>query len=213
MLLTLLAVRDSGQVWLVLVVTFLYGLSGTTISGAQTALMKNLVPAEQLADANGLQQTLQQVMRLVTPALGIGVLAWCGGHVVALADAATFLLAAACLATVRISEPKAVLATDSRAGWLSEAGTGFRVIWRSPVLRQTTSASAVMFFIFGIFVPLGLQVSPSACTGRRPGSPSSSPSRESSGRSGRSRPDRRRGASATPASPSSGWPAWRSAAR
>jgi MFS family permease len=158
MLLALLAVRDSGQVWLVLVVTFLYGLSGTTISGAQTALMKTLVPAEQLADANGLQQTLQQVMRLVTPALGIGVLAWWGGHVVALADAATFLLAAACLAAVRIPEQKAAVAPGSRPGWLAEAGTGFRVIWRSPVLRPTTSASAVMFFIFGIFVPLGLQV-------------------------------------------------------
>jgi MFS family permease len=158
MLLALLAVRGRGQVWLVLVVAFLYGLSGTTITGAQTALMKTLVPADQLADANGLQQTLQQVMRLVTPALGIGVLALYGGHFVALADTATFLLAAACLAAVRIPEPKAAPAPGGRPGWLADAGTGFRIIWRSPVLRQTISASAVMFFIFGIFVPLGLQV-------------------------------------------------------
>lgn len=158
MLLALLAVHDRGQVWVVFVVTFLYGLSGTTITGAQTALMKNLVPADRLADANGLQQTLQQVMRLVTPALGIGVLAWFGGHFVALADTVTFLLAAACLAAVRIREPKATAAPEGRPSWLADAGTGFVVIWRSPVLRQTVSASAVMFFIFGIFVPLGLQV-------------------------------------------------------
>lgn len=118
MLLALLAVRDRTQVWLVVAVTFLYGLSGTTIAGAQTALMKNLVPAGRLTDANGLQQTLQQVMRLVTPALGIGVLARYGGHIVVLADTATFLLAAACLAVIRIPEPKGPPAPkDGQAGF------------------------------------------------------------------------------------------------
>jgi MFS family permease len=158
MLLALLAVHDRGQVWLVIAVTFGYGLSGATISGAQTALLKTLVAVDQLADANGLQQTLQQVMRLVTPALGIGLLARYGGHIVALVDIATFALAAACLAGIRIAEPKTLAGPEDRAGWLSDAGAGFRAIWRSPVLRQITSASAVMFFVFGIFVPLGLQV-------------------------------------------------------
>jgi hypothetical protein len=60
---------------LVIAVTFVYGLAGTAITGAQTAPLKNLVPAVPLADANDLQQTLQQVMRLVTPALGIGLVA------------------------------------------------------------------------------------------------------------------------------------------
>jgi MFS family permease len=158
MLLALLAVRDGAQVWLVIAVTFGYGLSGSAISGAQTALLKNLVPAELLADANGLQQTLLQVMRLVTPALGIGLLAWFGGHVVAIADAATFLIAGACLAAIRITEPGPPPRLPERAGWLSDVGTGFRFVWRSPVLRQTTSASAVMFLLFGVFTPLGLQV-------------------------------------------------------
>jgi hypothetical protein len=86
------------------------------------------------------------------------VLALYGGHFVALADTATFLLAAACLIAIRIPQPNAAPAPGGRPGWLADAGTGFRIIWRSPVLRQTISASAVMFFIFGIFVPLGLQV-------------------------------------------------------
>jgi MFS family permease len=158
MLLALLAVHDRAGVWLVIAVTFGYGLSGAAITGAQTALLKNLVPAGLLADANGLQQTLLQVMRLVTPALGIGVLARYGGHAVAIADTATFLLAAACLAITRIPEPESPQGPRNRAGWLSDASTGFRFIWRSPVLRQTITASAVMFLILGIFVPLGLQV-------------------------------------------------------
>jgi MFS family permease len=158
MLLALLAVRNGAQVWLVIAVTFGYGLSGTAITAAQTALLVNLVPPELLADANGLQQTLLQVMRLVTPALGIGLLARYGGHAVAIADTATFVVAAACLAAIRISEPSAPSGSGDRPGWLSDVGTGFRFVWRSPLLRQTTSASAVMFLLFGIFTPLGLQV-------------------------------------------------------
>lgn len=158
MLLALLAVHDRAQVGLVIAVTFLYGLSGSIITGAQTALLKNLVPASRLADANGLQQTLLQVMRLVTPALGIGLLALYGGHIVAIADTATFLLAAACLATIRIPETKPPPRTRDRPRWISDVGTGFRFVWRNPVLRQTTLASAVMFLILGMFLPLGVQV-------------------------------------------------------
>lgn len=158
MLLALLAVHSRAQMWLIIAVTFLYGLSGATITGAQTALLKDLVPADRLSDANALQQTLLQVMRLVSPALGIGILALFGGHVVALADTATFLLAATCLAVVRIPEHEAPPRPRDRPRWIHDVGTGFRFVWRNPVLRQTTSASAVMFLILGIFLPLGLQV-------------------------------------------------------
>jgi MFS family permease len=155
MLMALLGVHDRAQIPLVATVTFLYGLSGAISGGAQTALIQQIVPTGLLAQANGLQQTLSQGMRLVTPALGVGLLAWLGGHVVAVMDAATFLVAVACLLGVQVDEP-----TPNRGGTrgLAELTAGMRYLARTPLLRQVTIADAVTFLAFGAFVTLGIEL-------------------------------------------------------
>lgn len=100
LVLLLLLVSGPGQVWLIIIVTFFYGLTGTVSTGAVAALVKDIVPGERLAEANGIEQTLLQGMRLATPAVGVGLLVWLGGHAVAVMDAATFLAAIALLARV-----------------------------------------------------------------------------------------------------------------
>lgn len=170
LLLALLPVHRPAQVWLVIAVTFFYGLSGTITSGAQVALLKSLVPEELLGDANSLEQTLFQSARLITPALGVGLLARFGAPAVVWADIATFVIAGLLLAAVRIDEPRPER-SHSRAGAADEREpeqeresrvrqltAGFRYLAGHPVLRALTVADAVAFLVLGMFVPFGLQV-------------------------------------------------------
>jgi MFS family permease len=156
LVLLLLLVTGPGQVWLIIGVTFLYGLTGTVSTGAVAALVKEIVPADQFAEANGIEQTLLQGMRLFTPALGVGLLVWLGGHVVALMDAATFVAAIALLAGLRGAEHPSGRAR--REHWTRELGHGLAHTVRTPALRQLTIAYAAAFLVFGIYVPLALQV-------------------------------------------------------
>jgi MFS family permease len=159
LLLALLPVHRPGQVWLVIAVTFGYGLSGTVTSGAQVALLKNLVPDELLADANSLEQTLFQSARLITPALGVGLLARFGAPAVVWADIASFVIAALLLAAVRIDEPRPEREQEQeQEKWIRQLTVGFRYLAGHPVLRALTLADAVAFLVIGMFVPFGLQV-------------------------------------------------------
>ena len=159
LLLALLPVHRPGQVWLVIAVTFCYGLSGTVTSGAQVALLKSLVPDELLAEANSLEQTLFQSARLITPALGVGLLARFGAPAVVWADIASFVIAALLLAAVRIDEPRPEREREqAQESWVRQLTVGFRYLAGHPVLRALTLADAVAFLVIGMFVPFGLQV-------------------------------------------------------
>lgn len=156
LVLSLLAVTGRSQVWLIIIVTFLYGLAGTVSTGALGALVQKVVPEELLAEANGIEQTLLQGLKLVTPAAGVGLLAWLGGHAVATLDAATFLIAVLLLAFIRLREHPPAKADRRR--WIRDLGTGFALVARTTALRQVTTTYVAAFLVFGISVPLMLQV-------------------------------------------------------
>jgi hypothetical protein len=65
------------------------------------------VPTDLLGEANAFLQTVREGLRLVAPLAGAGLYTVAGGSAVALLDAATFLIAAAALAALRIREPRA----------------------------------------------------------------------------------------------------------
>lgn len=108
LVLVLLLVRDRDQVWLIYLVMFGYGVSGSLLGPAQTALVQAIVPADLLGDANGALQTAQQGMRLVTPLAGAGLFAIVGPVPVIVGDAATFLVAVATLLAISVRESRAV---------------------------------------------------------------------------------------------------------
>lgn len=155
LLMTLLLVHSRRQFWLIFLVTFLYGMSGTLSGGAQSALIQKIVPAELLAEANGLEQVLSLGMRLVTPSFGVGLLVWLGGHAVAVMDAATFLVAIVCLLFVRVDETES--RPVERRHWAADITTGARYLAGNAVLRQLTLAFAAVFLVFGLQVPLLFQ--------------------------------------------------------
>ena len=102
--LLILLVHGRSMLWLVYLVMFAYGVIGAATGPAETALLPQIVGADLLAEANGLQQTLTQGLRLVTPLIGAGLFALVGGGVVAVIDAATFGVAVLSLLALRVDE-------------------------------------------------------------------------------------------------------------
>ena len=145
--LLLLAVSSRHQLWLIYLVIALYGASGTLISSGQSAFLTVLVPADLLADANGILQTGREALRLISPLVGAGVVAASGtAKPLAIFDAVTFVLAAISLLMLRVREPRPAA---RRFSWRTEALAGFRHVWRTTLLRQIVLATAGALLVLG----------------------------------------------------------------
>lgn len=131
----LLLVHTRGELWLLYLVTVVYGLGGDVFGAARSAMLKAMLPEAQLAEANGLLQSVREGLRIVAPVTGAGLYAAFGGHAVALVDAATFAGSAATLAALPFREP----ARAPREGrFLPELTAGVRHIARTRALRELT---------------------------------------------------------------------------
>jgi MFS family permease len=102
--LPLLLVRDAGDVWIIWTVAGLYGVSFVVLPAGLNGLLKELMPERMLVDANSSIQTVKESYRLFGPLLGAALFAWLGGWAVALVDAASFLVAAAVISSIRVEE-------------------------------------------------------------------------------------------------------------
>jgi MFS family permease len=142
----LLLVHDRGDLWLLYVVTALYGLGGDVFAAARSAMQKAMLPDELLAEANGAFQSLREGMRIFAPVAGAGLYAAAGGSVVALVDAATFVASAATLVALRFVEPEIA---SREAHFLREASAGLTHIWRVPALRQLTIGISMTLLLIG----------------------------------------------------------------
>jgi MFS family permease len=147
LVLLLLLVRDRHQVWLIYTVMFGYGVSGSLLGPAQTALVQAIVPADLLGDANGVLQTAQQGMRLVTPLVGAGLFAVLGPAPVIVGDAATFLVAVATLLALGVREAR-VVPPDRH--WFAEMTAGAHHIARTIPLRQLTVTAGIVVTAYGL---------------------------------------------------------------
>jgi MFS family permease len=144
--LALLAVDGRGQVWLIDLVMFAYGLSYGVIGPAQSALLTVMLPAELLPDANAALRTAQALVSLIGPLAGAGLFVAVGPHAVAFIDAASFAFPVASLLLLRVREP----APSAVAGaWASQLTAGIRHIWRTVELRHVVAAGACTTAVFG----------------------------------------------------------------
>jgi MFS family permease len=145
-LLSLLFVHDRADVWIIYVVTLLYGASGYLFSSARSALLTQLLPVERLADANAAIQTVSEGSRLIAPLVGAALFAALGGAAVAALDAATFAASAICLALVRMHEAKP---RPSEHHILVQVAAGARHIAASVGLRRMVGALAIALLVVG----------------------------------------------------------------
>lgn len=146
--LPLLLVHDAGDVWIVYVVAFLYGISFVVLPAALNGLLKELMPEDLLVDANSSIQTIKEGYRLIGPLVGAGLFGWLGGGAVAVVDAASFVAAAVVIATIRVSE---ALPVREPGHWRAQTAEGLAHLVREPVLKHLLVAFALMLLVIGYF--------------------------------------------------------------
>jgi hypothetical protein len=127
---------------------FGYGALNSLITSAQTALLAVMLPADLLGEANSVLQMAAMGLRVISPLLGAGLLAWAGPLPVVLLDAGTFALAAGAVAALRVREPAPA---PAGAHWRAEITAGIRHIGHTPVLRRLLVAGVIALLVFGFF--------------------------------------------------------------
>lgn len=151
-LMPLIAVRDAGDVWIVYGVVLVQSCLQQFFVPAEQALVPLLVADDQLISANALTGQTRDISRLIGAALG-GIIAGFGGlPLLAVADAATYLLSAALLRRMRrLMVTKSVTAKESLGPAVrrlrSEWAEGLRISLGKPGLR--------LLFAFGIATSIG----------------------------------------------------------
>lgn len=154
-LLALLLVRGPGQVWLVLLVTVVYTGVGFATSAAQSGLVRDMLPDDALAAANGRLTTIDQVFRLLMPVVGAGAYALAGVWPLVLAASGAFVVAAAVVARVRVRETPPA---DEREPYLAEVTAGFRHLAGTAPLGVLTVALVVAFGAVGLLNAVSLAI-------------------------------------------------------
>lgn len=143
----LFAVRDRADVWIVYAVAALYGLSYITLSAVLSGLIRQLVPAELLAEANGVLQTVRQGLRLIGPLAGAGLYAAVGGWLLAALAMGGFAVAAAVVGVLRVPEGPAATA---ELRWPAELGAGLRHLAGEPALRRALFGYGLGSLVMGV---------------------------------------------------------------
>ncbi|GES33852.1 MFS transporter [Streptomyces angustmyceticus] len=141
--LALVQARDALSLPLLILAALLLGMVGSTLSPAESVAIRSFVHPGLLARALSLTQARTAATLIAGPAASGALLATQPVWVFAL-DAATYLVAAACMA-----------ALPSRAGpvgvgqpTLKAACEGVRFLWRSPFLRYAAVNAAVLNLVF-----------------------------------------------------------------
>jgi len=142
----LVGVDGRGQLWVIYLVTLVYGAIAWMFYSAQSAYLTRLLPPELLGDANAALQVTGEGMRLFAPLVGAGLFAAFGGPTVAALDAATFVLAALSLLVIRHREGRPV---PSEHHLRAQVAAGARHIAASPGLLRIVTATAVVMLVVG----------------------------------------------------------------
>ena len=143
----LLLVHDSSDAWLIFVVGMLYSVGTPIFGSAKAGLMRGMLPEEHLAAANGAMESMRQALRIGAPLAGAGLYVAFGGGVVAMLDAATFLLSAATLAAMRVPD---IARVREPLQFLSNFTGGVRHLWRTPDLRLLVGSIVFAVSVVGL---------------------------------------------------------------
>jgi predicted MFS family arabinose efflux permease len=150
-LLPLLAVRDESAIWIVYGVVLAQSCLQQFFSPAEQSLVPVLVDSQQLVTANALNSQIRDLARLVGAALG-GVLAAAGGlTLLALADAATFLIAVALIAGMRHRHVRPTVELQSAGGAIKK----LKAEWTEGLRLCVAGQAMRLLFVFCLVTGVG----------------------------------------------------------
>jgi len=144
----LLSVAGLIELWHVVALIAFVGLGDAFFNPASTAIVPDVLPDEELPQANALQGLVRPLMfRLVGPALGGFVVALLGAGSAFLVDAATFLISAAAISAITVRPAREVVAHGVRQT-VAEVGEGLAFVRRTPWLWATLVAAMFSLLVF-----------------------------------------------------------------
>jgi MFS family permease len=154
-LLPLLLVDSADDLWLVYVVVAVESVLGTIIEPCRVATAAALTPEDDLMVVNQTMGVLSSVARLVGGPLGGLMLGLHGIDGVVIADAATFVVAAALLSLgISRTTPTSRKPDVTPVRLVRDWAEGFRVVTQTPVLRRIMGVVSCMALAQGAFVVL-----------------------------------------------------------
>ena len=142
-----LVARELVQVWHVLCVAFLLGISNSFEMPAATSLVPELVPRDQVASAIAVDRSVFHGTRLIGPALGGYAVGQLGTASAFFLNALSFVALIAALLTIRPRPQPTSEKADRRSG----IREGLKYVWSdSPTLAMIGLMAATTFFLFPV---------------------------------------------------------------
>lgn len=148
LVLSLWFVDGPGQMWLIYLVTFLYGLLTYTTAAAGSGLIRDMLDDEQLASGNGILNTIDQGLRLLSPLVGAGAYTLFGGFAISVVTAVALAIAALVFMTLRIEESDPE--PDDEESFWGEVAAGVRHLRAVPVLSRMILGLGIAFAVSGL---------------------------------------------------------------
>jgi MFS family permease len=116
---------------------------------AEQSFLPTLVAGSELTRANSRLQSTLSFAAILGPGVGGWLVELLGAPRAIAVDACSFVISAACVASIRGAEP-ALPHTAARAPVLAEIGAGLAAVYRHPQLRPLAQAIAAHFLCAGL---------------------------------------------------------------
>lgn len=147
-LLGLLSLAGILEIWHIVVLIGFVGLGDAFFNPASTSIVPDLLPEEQLPQANALQGLVRPLtVRLIGPALGGLMVAAAGSGGAFLIDAASFLVSAAFVAFMH-SRPRREVVSHGIRQTLREVGEGLTYVRATPWIWATLVSAMLSLLVF-----------------------------------------------------------------
>jgi hypothetical protein len=145
----LLALTGHLKLWHVLPLIAVYGAATAFFGPAFDAVVPELVPEDQLPQANAVDQLARPfALRMTGPALG-GLLIAAGGSGLAfLVDSVTFLVSMACLSRIKLRRTEPDSGAPPAASVVQDLREGLRFVRRNVWLWGTFAAATFAYLLF-----------------------------------------------------------------
>ncbi len=157
-ILAALVLTGQAELWQLYVLAAIFGIVDAFFYPALNTIVPMLVPERQLAPANALVQSAQQVMGLLGPALAGAMVAIVQTGPAFVIDAASFAVAAFALLLIRGGRRQASVRDAQGGNVLAAIGDGVRAAWADPAVRSIVVLTTTMNFAIVGPMSVGLAI-------------------------------------------------------
>ena len=151
----------NGPAGVVVGLASLTALSNIVYNPAVAAMIPQVADEDELAAANALNGTIENLTVITGPAIGAGLLALGSAGTVFVINASSFLLSALIVSRMHARSRPVDVTESGQAGPLAQMLVGVRTIFHSPAARVPVALCALVSFVYGTDTVLFVGVSES----------------------------------------------------